>query len=253
MTDTNLVSTSSANRLHSLVQRVALSKTPNEAAWKSWSSVVGEDNLDVQGIRRLGKIWNLLAQVRSDITEIYGPASIPHLDPVQTVESLLAPERLVQPWKASKVIIDQRRVLWGLQFLYHEFEIKIIENRLPMEAINSVLENINDSLECISQAKDLDPDLAIFLIDQLNAVRVAIYDYRVLGIEAILLRIHQSVGAIVTSGVVADAGGSKNDTVANTVKTISDAANLVEQSKRFVSGAFRVGSSVGVLLSETIF
>lgn len=240
-----MTKTSSARRLREIIEKSIADGELGQKAGTVWVSQVvllslnPETELsDPGGLIHLMKVWQLILQVKNDIALIHGNEDgLPHLKPLSIIEQVMAPGMLNTNWDASKGFLVKNRVIDLLDFLVFELEQNSAEILIDQGTINEVLESICSNVKSLTEDNDLDSDLRIFLVDQLDQVRVAIQDYKIHGIDAIRIRLNQAIGAVVTSGVVADGGGSSNLSVAGTVDVLVEVAGVVEKSNRFIGGA----------------
>jgi hypothetical protein len=196
-------SDNSAGRLLNILEEAKKLNQPGQCiqAWARVLDIPVEHNgtilpdKEVELVHRLIEVHKLVDEVETALKKIEGIKHELYLKPFSRIREVISFTRFNHnfPDTINKLTESDLTIL---EFCSEKLSERHIERVVDEEQLKEIQAEINDLLEQV-QASTLSDEIKVFILDQLEIIRRAIYEYRIRGIQCLREALQTNLGAVI--------------------------------------------------------
>lgn len=184
-----------AGRLHALLKE-ALSQKSNGTVKRVWAKVfeIDEDNRPLL-LMRVSQVMNLFFETNELLNKLEEVDHELLLKRIPNIGAGLSLMNFENSWNSVAQHFDEH-TMELLELCAFEISRAGYKASIPRDELQQLQHQIAELIEQIVQSEDIDNEFRVFLLKYLRMLENAIIDYRVSGVDGIVVSLERAVGAL---------------------------------------------------------
>lgn len=184
-----------AGRLVAILEH-ARKQSGNKKSRDVWGEVFGVEPKDTANLLYMyAQLIQLIRTAKDAVEQVDDVDHSIYLKPFSKLERVFAKANLEGGWQGTRNEIDDATVV-ALQFCADMLSRERGEGEIDEELLTELSEGVSELLEMV-MASDLPDSLRIVLVENLEAVRRAILEYRLRGAEGLRRALETAIGSLI--------------------------------------------------------